>query len=209
MHLCTGVETHVGNTNGLGLAGGEDGLHLAPGLEVAVVADNVALAVGQLGETVVGAVGVHKQGPVHEEQVNIVQTQALERLGQALLDAGRVGGPDLGDDKDVLALDALGERRLQTLADLVLVAIAVGAVDEAVAVGDGVLDGGGDLTGGGLPGACAVSRSTDKESECEGDLPKPRAGISAPVLRVYERSVMVAVVYSRCEKREDECVRVE
>lgn len=51
----TGEKTHVGHANGLGLARRQHLLHLLPGVDVVVAVDDVALAVGQLGELVVVA----------------------------------------------------------------------------------------------------------------------------------------------------------
>lgn len=146
----------VADANGAGLALGQ-GLHELPGLDVVVVPEDVALAVGEEGEAVgvaavgPGAVGVHAHGPVHEVEVDVVEAQGLEGLVQAELDAGRVRVPELGDDKDVLALDARVKGGLEALADLVLVGVAVGGVDELVSGLEGDLDGLGDLTGRGLP----------------------------------------------------------
>lgn len=117
-------------------------------------ADDVPRPVGELGEAVVVALGVHEQRPVDEEQVDVVEPERLETLVEALLDAGVVRGPDLADDEDLLALgDARGEGLLEGLADLVLVAVAVGAVDELVALLEGCGDGLLDLAGLALPGA--------------------------------------------------------
>jgi hypothetical protein len=110
--------------------------------------DDIPRAIGLLGELVVVPVGVQQQGPVDEEEVDVVEPEGLETLVQALGDAGVVGGPDLGDDEDVLALDAGVEGLLDPRADGLLVAVAVRAVDELVATLEGVGDGG--LDGGGL-----------------------------------------------------------
>lgn len=75
---------------------------------------------------------------MHQEQINIIQTQRFQTLVEPELDAGIVCRPDLGHDKDVLPLDARGEGLLETLAHLVLVAVAVGGVDEPVAALEGV-----------------------------------------------------------------------
>lgn len=88
-----------------------------------------------------------------QEEINVVQPQALQALLQRQLETGVVRRPRLGHDDDILSLDARRKRLLETLADLVLVAIAVGAVDEAVAALEGVGDGLLDLTGIGFPGA--------------------------------------------------------
>ena len=95
-----------------------------------MVMDDIALAVGQLGELVVVAKGVHEERPVHEVEIDVVQPEALERLFEPQLAARRVGGPDLGHDEDILALDdARVEGFFETCADFVFVAVAVGCVD--------------------------------------------------------------------------------
>lgn len=47
----------VGDADGLGLACGEEGFHLFPGVDVRVGVNDVALAVGELGELVVVSCG--------------------------------------------------------------------------------------------------------------------------------------------------------
>lgn len=91
-------------------------------------------------------------GTHHKKQIHIVQPEILQALVQARLDARVVRRPHLGHDKQVLALDvARGQRILDALPDFVLVAVAVGTVDEAVAGADRVRDGGLDLARCGLP----------------------------------------------------------
>lgn len=70
-------------------------LHLLPRVRVVVaaVADDVALAVGQLGEFVVVAGGVHQQWPVHEEEVDVVEAKGGEGLFEAEGHAGVVSCP--------------------------------------------------------------------------------------------------------------------
>lgn len=149
----------VGHANGLGLARLDERLHLLPGGDVVVVPGDVALAVGQLGEAVVVAVRVHADGPVDEEQVDVLEPEALERLVEPELGAGAVCVPQLGGDENVLALDVTGvDGVLDALADLVLVAVAVGSVDQPVPYLERIGDGVGDLTGTGLPGACVEGR---------------------------------------------------
>lgn len=147
----------VAHAHGLRLARLDQAFHLLPRGDVVMVPGHVALPVGQLGEAVVVAVRVHPDGPVDQVQVDVVEPEELEGLVEADLGAGRVRVPQLGHDKDVLALHgARRDGRLDALADLVLVAVAVGRVDEAVAGLKGDLDGGGDFAGAGLPGACVM-----------------------------------------------------
>lgn len=145
----------VAHAHSFRLARLDQAFHLLPRGDVVVVPGHVAFPVGQLGEAVVVAVRVHPDGPVDEVQVDVVEPEELEGLVEADLGAGRICVPQLGHDKDVLALHgARRDGRLDALADLVLVAVAVGRVDEAVAGLEGDLDGGGDFAGPGLPGAC-------------------------------------------------------
>lgn len=149
----------IGHANSLSLARLDERLHLLPGGDVVVVPGHVALAVGQLGEAVVVAVRVHADGPVDEEQVDVLESEALERLVEPELDASAVCVPQLGDDENILALDVAGvDGVLDALADLVLVTVAVGSVDQPVPDLERVSDGVGDLTGAGLPGACVKGR---------------------------------------------------
>lgn len=90
----------------------------------------------------------------NQVHVDIVHTQRLEALVQALLNARIVRRPHLGHDVDVLALNVtLGKDLLEGRTDLGLVAVGVGAVDEGVAVLEGKGDGGLDLAWLGLPGS--------------------------------------------------------
>lgn len=70
----------------------------------------------------------------HKEEVHIVETQVLQALLQTQLHACVVGGPDLGDDEDVLSLDARSKSILDPFSDSYLVTIAVGAVNQLVAL---------------------------------------------------------------------------
>lgn len=96
---------------------------------------------------------VQQQRPVNQVQIHIIQPQRLQALLQRELDTRVVCSPDLGHDKDVLALHARVEGLLQTLAHLVLVAVAVGAINQLVAILQGVGDGRLDLAFLALPGA--------------------------------------------------------
>lgn len=98
----------------------------------------------------------------------MVETKALQALVEGKLAAGVVCSPDLGHDKDVLALDAGVEGGLEALANLVLVSVAVGAINERVAVLEGVFDGSLDLAGLGLPGAEANGGDVLAGVELEG-----------------------------------------
>lgn len=65
--------------------------------------------------------------------------------------------PDFAHDKDILALDdALVEGALEALAHFGLVAVAVRAVNQAVAHLEGVVDAFGDFAWRGLPSACGI-----------------------------------------------------
>ena len=79
-----------------------------------------------------------------KKQVNIVKTERLQALVQAQLNTGIVRRPDFGHDEDILSLDTRRKGLLETLANSLLIAVAVGGVDEPVAalqsVGDGILD---------------------------------------------------------------------
>jgi hypothetical protein len=117
------------------------------------VTDHVARTVGVGREFVVIALRVGENGPVDQEHVNVLQTQALQALLQCQFQAGVIRCPRLGHDHDILALDARREGLLQTLANLILVAIAVSAIDESIARFESVNDGFLDFARLGFPGA--------------------------------------------------------
>jgi len=91
--------------------------------------------------------------------------EVLQRLLAGLADVlGAVAGvPELGADEEVLAAHlALGKDLLERLADLGLVLVGHGAVDVAVASGDGGLDRGLDFAGLALPRAEADRGHRDR-----------------------------------------------
>lgn len=93
----------------------------------------------------------HADETYHQEEIDIIQPQLLQALLQPQLDARRVRRPHLGHDEDVLALDARGEGLGQPLPDLLLVGVAVRAVDQLVPGLERVRDGLPDLARLGLP----------------------------------------------------------
>ena len=113
-------------------------------------------------------VRVHGQRPVHQVEIQVCEPELLETGVDGLLDAGVEGAPQLGGDEEVLALDDAGiNALLDSLADLVLVAVALRRVDVAVADLDGVGDGLSDLARGGLPGAQTEGRDLSASVELE------------------------------------------
>jgi hypothetical protein len=71
---------------------------------------------------------------VHQEQVDVVQSQALQALLQTLGSASVVCAPQLGSDEDILTLDTGGECLLETCTNLILVGVAVGAINMLVSI---------------------------------------------------------------------------
>lgn len=146
-------------------------------------------------------------------KVDIVQAQQLERLVETELAAGGVGGPALGDDKEVLALDdARRDGLADALANLLLISVDVGAVDEPVAALDGRQDGLLDDALVALPSACFCwlidffsfllllffwegGLFTAISCKDKANIPRPKAGILAPVLRVKSLSAIVIIVF--------------
>lgn len=56
------------------------------------------------------SVGVHRHGPVHQVEINIIQPKRLETLIDIGFGTVMPGTPELSGDEDVLALDlALGK----------------------------------------------------------------------------------------------------
>jgi hypothetical protein len=92
---------------------------------------------------------------MHQIGINIVEPEAFQRPRQRLADARVVRAPELRGDEDLGARHVTaGDGGRDGGADFVFVAVAVGGVDVAVAVREGVSDGFGDSAGWGLPGAC-------------------------------------------------------
>lgn len=103
---------------------------------------------------------------MHQVEVEIVKTQVLQAGLETLLDASVVGAPQLGGDEQLLALDDTGVKGLlDTLANLVLVAVAQRSVDVAVADLDSMAHGSGDLARSGLP--CTQAQSWDLGASVE------------------------------------------
>lgn len=93
---------------------------------------------------------------MHQVQINIVQTQVLQGSLETLFDASVVRAPQLGSDEQILALDDTRiNGLLDTLADLVLIAIAQSTVNVAVAHLNSVAHGTSNLARRGLPGTQA------------------------------------------------------
>jgi hypothetical protein len=89
---------------------------------------------------------------MHQVQIDIVQSQRLETGIKAFLDAVGVDVPQLGGDKEVLALDEAGvDGGLDALADILLVLVGQRSVNMAVPDLDGMIDGLLGLLGRGLP----------------------------------------------------------
>lgn len=71
-----------------------------------------------------------------EEQVHIIQAKVLETHVQSQLTTSVVSCPHLSHDHDIFPLDTRCERLLEAFADLMLVAVAVCAVDEPVSASE-------------------------------------------------------------------------
>ena len=81
---------------------------------------------------------------MHQVQVDVVNTEILERRGDALFDALVPWVVELGCDPDLLTGDT---RVLDTLADLGLIAVCESSVNVAVSGKESGLDGLADLVG--------------------------------------------------------------
>lgn len=131
------VNGPVGDTNGLGLARCVNLLHCSPGglgvLGQLLLDDVLALLV-QLGHVLV--ILLSGDGPVDEEQVNVVQAEVVERVLERPLDLlGLVKVvPDLCANEDILTLDArvLLEEVANSGANLILVLVEPGTVKVSV-----------------------------------------------------------------------------
>jgi len=85
----------------------------------------------------------------HQVKVDVVNTEGLERRVDTLFDALVPRVVELGGDPDLLTWDT---RVLDTLTDLVLVAVSKSSVDVTVSSEESSLDGEADLVWLGLPG---------------------------------------------------------
>jgi hypothetical protein len=151
----------VGDTNGAGLLLVELGHGLpcvndgdrVKHLNVAVVAEREEVLVDI-------PLLVESDGEVDKVKVEVVEAE----LSKAVVESrGNIVGPvlrvpELGCDKEVLALDTLAEGPLESLGDLLLVAIDLGKINVLVAGLESLVNGGLDLTGLGLP--CSESQLT-------------------------------------------------
>lgn len=180
LDLCEGqellqtVDGPVGDTNGTGLAASINLLHGAPcglGVLSELLLDDV-LAIGtDLGLVVL--VLLSSNGPVDEEEVNVVEAEVLERVLERPLDLLRLVEvvPDLCADEEVLTLDTvvLGEEITHGLTNLALVEVEPGAVEVSVAS----LESGGDslvgLTLGALVGKGAKAHTGHLDTVVEGE----------------------------------------
>ena len=135
------LNTEIRNTDILHLSSPHQLLHLPPRINKIPILIMMRLVIE-----------IRRARPMHQIQVHIVSAQVAQavvnRLGHALVP--RV--VELGGQPDLVARHA---RRLDALADLLLVAVGKGGVDVAVAGAQRVLDGFGDFVGARLPGAQA------------------------------------------------------
>lgn len=115
-------------------------------LDVAVVAEREEVLVNI-------ALLVESNGEMDKVKVEVVETElskaVVERRGDIVGPVLRV--PELGCDEEVLTLDALAEGPLESLRNLLLVAVDLGKIDVLVASLESLVDGSFNLTGLGLP----------------------------------------------------------
>jgi len=105
-----------------------------------------------VGEVLGLVLGVGRAGPVNKVQVDVVDTEVLERGGNTLLNTVVPGVIELSGEPDLLAGHA---RVLDTGTDLGLVAVSKGSIDVTVALQQGILHSNPNLIGLGLPGTKA------------------------------------------------------
>lgn len=133
------MDAKVGHSNVPDLARADELLHLTPRVfEVPIVI--VLLEVFR----------DRGAGPVHQEEVEVLDAQELKTLGERLGDSLVPWVVELGSQPDLLAGNT---RCANTLADLLLVAVGAGSVDVTVAKAEGSLDGLVHFIGLRLPGA--------------------------------------------------------
>ena len=104
---------------------------------------------------------VHGNRPVNEIQVDIGSLQQIQTLLETLLSACVECAPELAGDEQILALhDATGDDILDSIADLVLILVAKGAVNVPVTTLNGVDNSFLHLT------RCRLPRSQAKSGDC-------------------------------------------
>jgi hypothetical protein len=134
----------------------------------------------------------------HQIQIHILDAQVLAARPEPLLDALVPRVVQLGRDPDLLTRHA---RVLDPLPDLALVAVRERCVNVAVANFESGLHCGADGARGRLPGACFCQWGI---SAVGGAIPRPIAGISAPVLSLNFWDVwfsVEAILAAKDEKR--------
>lgn len=144
-------DAKVGDANVADLAGADELLHLAPGVDKVPVVVVLLLA------------GHRRAGPVHQVQVDVVGAQLAQAVGQGLGHALVVRVVELGRQPDLLSRDA---RLLDALAHFLFVAVRRRRVNVSVACLERCLDGGSNLSGLGLP--CSQADGGDLVSRVEG-----------------------------------------
>lgn len=164
----------VGDTDGLGLALLVQLLHGAPGRLLVLgelLLDHVLALLVQLGHVLVVLLG--GDGPVDEEEVDVVKAELLEGVVERPLDLLRLVQvvPDLSAHEEVGALDVavLLEEVADGLTDLVLVLVEPGAVEVAIAGlqrGHGGIVG---LAGVAIAGEGAEADGGDDHAVVEGE----------------------------------------
>ena len=112
-------------------------------------------------------------GEVDQEQVEVGQTPVAELLAGDFLDDFLVmeAVPELGDDEEVFALDeAVFDGSCDALASFLFVAVVAGAVEEAVAGFDGIVDLVGARVIVDFPEAKTEARVSKRSPDLETDL---------------------------------------
>lgn len=127
------LDGEVGDTDVLDAARSRELLELSPCVDEVPV-----------GVVLLEVVGVGGGWPVHKVQVNVVNTEVLERRGDALFDTLVPWVVKLGCDPNLLTGDT---RVLDSLTDLGLVAVCESGIDVAVTSEESSLDGLTDLVG--------------------------------------------------------------
>lgn len=172
--LFEAIDGPVGDTNSTSLAASQNLLHSAPcGLRVLseVLLDDVLAIGADLGLVVVALLGGN--GPVDEEEINVVEAEVLEGVLDGPLDLlGLVEVvPDLCADEDVLALHILVllEEVSHSLANLAFVEVEPGTVEVSVADLESALDSLVGLALGALVSKGAEAQTGHLDTIVEGE----------------------------------------
>jgi hypothetical protein len=126
---------------------------------------------------------------VHEIEVDIVEAQALQALLESFLHSRMVSAPELGGDEDVFSLDPARKGFLQALSHLVFVAVAIRCSGQLASLFQERILIPASMCLYPIDSAYDTAFLTSPGPDCQ--VPRPKAGISAPVFNLNRVSAMM------------------